>query len=133
MTFWDEKVVVARKAHTCDECCRTIMPGERYTNGAGINVFGEFGCWTTHSDCLAASRELMKLGDCPSDEWWSLHENVWEMDEAGVAALALDWPAVYERFRADLEAHDRAPDHFVWRGSPHYIPLPRKQFTWWKP
>lgn len=133
MTFWHEGEVTARKPHKCEECLGDIAPGERYTKGAGINVHGEFGFWLTHTDCLAAVREQMKLGDCPDNEWWSLHEIVWEMDEAALAALALDWPAVYERFRVELEEHERAPDHFVWRGYPHYLPPPREQFTWWTP
>lgn len=132
MSFWDEKTVTARKPHRCDECDTMIQPGERYTRGAGINVFGEFGVYTTHTDCLAAAREQMRLGDCPSDEWWCLSDGIWEMDADGLAAFALDFPAVFERFRPRLEQHDLEPiDHFVWRGpNPHYVPARRDWYRW---
>lgn len=135
MSFWDEKVVTARKAHKCEECLKEIAKGERYTRGSGINVCGEFGCWVTHTDCLAAIREQMELGECPGDEWWSLHEVVWDMDPAGLRAFALDYPAVYERFREELEEHDRAPlDHFVWDGAhPQYVPQRRDWYRWTQP
>lgn len=133
MSFWNETERAARKAHKCDECLTEIRPGDRYTRGAGINVHGDFGCWVTHTDCLAAAREQMKLGDCGYDEWWPLHEVVWDMSADALAGFALDWPDVYERFRGEFEAHDRAPDHFIWRGSPHYLPPRREQFHWWRP
>lgn len=133
MTFWNESEVTARKPHKCEECLGVITAGQRYTRGAGNNVYGEFGCWVSHSDCLGAAREQMKLGDAPDDEWWPLHEVIWEMDAPALAAFALDWPDVYERFRAELEDHERAPDHFVWRGFPHYLPPARDQFKWWTP
>lgn len=135
MTFWNEAQVRARKAHRCDECLTAIAPGEQYTRGAGINVYGEFGAWTTHADCLAATREQMELGDAPSGEWWPLHETVWEMDAPALAALALDYPTVFERFRAALEEHERAPvDHYVWRGAPaFYVPARRDWYRWDRP
>ena len=131
MSFWQEREVTARKEHRCEECQQSILPGERYTRGAGINVHGEFGHYVTHTDCLAAAREQMELAEI-FDDWWPLYEAVWEMDAAALAAFALDYPAVFERFRPDLEEDGRAPvDHYVWRGAhPLYVPPRRDWFRW---
>ena len=37
---WEERVVVARKAHLCGECGTTIVPGERYGRASGIVMPG---------------------------------------------------------------------------------------------
>jgi hypothetical protein len=39
----------ARKAHTCDECSRTINPGQSYVNGAQVWE-GEF---SNHKLCMS--------------------------------------------------------------------------------
>lgn len=37
---WEERVVVARKAHRCGECGAPIAPGERYGRASGVILPG---------------------------------------------------------------------------------------------
>lgn len=37
---WEEKIVVARKAHVCGECGASISPGERYGRASGVVMMG---------------------------------------------------------------------------------------------
>ena len=116
MAFWSESEPVARKPHRCDECGQPIEPGQRYNRGAGINVYREFGVWNSHCECRALALELRRLGDYLDDEWPTISEGVWELDGPGLAWLQMDHPLVYERFRAELEEHERKPVHYVWSG-----------------
>lgn len=51
--FYTEKMVTARKAHTCSECRRTIHRGERYERVAG-KWHGLMSSYTTCVHCIAA-------------------------------------------------------------------------------
>ena len=42
----------ARKRHKCDECMRTIEPGEEYENYKGVSD----GEWFVHKTCLGCAR-----------------------------------------------------------------------------
>ena len=54
-----ERVVVARKPHTCVECRRVIAPGHRYERITGLWD----GKWDTFRMCLACS-EISHLLSC---------------------------------------------------------------------
>lgn len=43
-TFYDRRVVTARKRHRCEECSRVIEPGQRYEYASGLweDCFGVF-------------------------------------------------------------------------------------------
>lgn len=49
---FQDKNPVARKTHTCHECDRAILPGERYLIESGIWE-GEHYTYKTCSDCLS--------------------------------------------------------------------------------
>ncbi len=44
---------VARKAHRCDDCNRTIELGETYRYSKGLSEDGDFGVWKDCAHCLA--------------------------------------------------------------------------------
>ncbi len=48
--FVTDRHVVARKVHRCDECCRSINPGERYEYVFGV-WDGDQSTYKTCADC----------------------------------------------------------------------------------
>lgn len=56
-SLFTETKPVAKKEHTCCECGRTIMPGEKYTNESGM-WFGKFQIYKTCSDCMSVRDEF---------------------------------------------------------------------------
>lgn len=56
--FAAERTVIARKAHRCGECFRTINPGERYQRAAGC-WWGDFWHQETCAHC-AALRPMLR-------------------------------------------------------------------------
>lgn len=63
-----EKIVTARKIHTCDECLRKIKPGEKYENVKGCWD----GEWATFHICL----DCKSIRDVFFESW--LYGQVWE-------------------------------------------------------
>ena len=97
MSFWCETTQRSRKVRNCEECQKDIMIGDVYVRGVGINVYGEFGVWITHPDCLEATREQRQLGGLMNDEWWPLHEWVHELPPSELKVFAEKYPAAYAR------------------------------------
>jgi hypothetical protein len=57
--FSTSRVVRARKSHTCEECGRTIEPGEDYDRYAGVWE-GDFYTFVSCRHCLALRRTIEK-------------------------------------------------------------------------
>lgn len=56
---YSSKHVTARKSHVCDECHRSISPGERYLYAFFVSEGGGVSCHTC-AHCLAAAEWLVK-------------------------------------------------------------------------
>jgi hypothetical protein len=54
MSLWTSTKPTARKPHRCDNCDRTIDPGETYRRGKGLREDGGgFDTWKECAHCLA--------------------------------------------------------------------------------
>jgi hypothetical protein len=80
MCMWDDaeayeiyhlQLRTARKEHRCDECDRTIEPGERYRHATGLHD----ARWDTHHQC-AHCCEVTRWLDAVCEGW--LHHAVEE-------------------------------------------------------
>ena len=59
---WDERVVVARKAHVCSGCDRTIPPGAQYVRHVRINRAGDRPeVWKRCAPCEVVYRHLCEI------------------------------------------------------------------------
>lgn len=56
-SFYDSRLVVARKSHLCCECLRTINRGEKYQYVRGLWE-GDFSTFHTCSTCVAMVAEI---------------------------------------------------------------------------
>jgi hypothetical protein len=79
--FCSEKIVKARKTHTCGECLREIKPGEKYEDTFGVWE-GNHDTHKTCLDCLSIRSEL--FCDC----WF--YERMWEDIAEHIAAVGTD-------------------------------------------
>lgn len=78
---WSATVRKARREHRCDECGRTIVPGERYEHVSSL-YDGSWSTLKTCPHCLAASQWLRIV--CRGYLVGNLHEELlehWREDE----------------------------------------------------
>ena len=95
---------VARKRHTCDECGRPILPGERYERAVGLwDFFQTFDTFKTCCHCLAARDAVLSRVRCFCWSHGGLREEIseairfgWFLDEAPGLTFHLYW-LEYER------------------------------------
>ena len=74
-TVSDAKIITARKPHQCEECDKTIQPGERYER---ISQLYE-GEWSRMSVCLMCSEISIALscdGRSIGNMWEDIRDNV---------------------------------------------------------
>lgn len=91
--FCDTRLVVAAKAHKCEECSRTITPLETYQRAAG-KWEGDFWFMVSCAHC-AAFREII----LDFDDWF------WEGCYGGISNWAWDTcsDVIYDRSRLPWE------------------------------
>jgi len=78
--FFEEKNPTARKQHTCGECRRDILPGEKYSYAAG-RIEGEFEQYKTCAHCRTAAALL--ITHCGGFVYESVQEDLVDhMDES---------------------------------------------------
>jgi len=73
--FYDEKVVTARKTHTCTECGGEIAPGERYTRKT-YRFEGKFHTDRVCTPCHEAAAEF-EFG-IVGGMLWEYFSNEWD-------------------------------------------------------
>ena len=65
-TFFNSKTVVPRKPHSCEQCGKQIIAGERCHYSSGL-YDGDFMSYYEHEDCRAAwldvERETLRWDD----------------------------------------------------------------------
>ena len=72
--FYNQRLPIARKEHTCGECGRKIEPGETYENfSAKWDSIGFF-TYKTCNDCLSIRHAFF----CESWIAGEIYENLWE-------------------------------------------------------
>ena len=78
--FYRDRMLIARKEHTCGECGRTIEPGETYETFSGKWNF----TFSTHKTCIECL-SIRNAFFCESWIFGKIHEDLWEhiMDLAG--------------------------------------------------
>lgn len=95
--FFNERKVVARKAHRCMECAASIEPGQRYSYGAG-RCEGEL---IENKLCLTC-RALVDVADryFGFDDGWPLGLRSYLHEEYGIEDWAgwLVWAQVWRVF-----------------------------------
>ena len=75
--FCSEKSRTARKQHLCDGCLQLIHKGEAYLKIAG-KWDGDFATAKYHKECRELEAKLNSETSSLPDEYYPLHEMVWE-------------------------------------------------------
>ena len=60
MSFQTEKIIRARKPHTCDWCGDEISAGSQYLKGTRSDTDKRLDTWRLHMECHAAVRRSME-------------------------------------------------------------------------
>ena len=88
---------VARIAHVCDQCSRTIRSGETYSRHESVGDYG-FETSKTCMQCVALGRDLYAAGEVGEDEFGrECHPYLPDVDWADVRS----WSRLWE-IRADM-------------------------------
>lgn len=100
--FNDVSMPKARKVHTCHECGREIMIGEKYEYHKGFWDENKPEVYKTCADCLSVRDEFFCSGWSFGDVWSDLAEHLWECRDTDIPWSALS--------RLTVTARDKACD-----------------------
>lgn len=85
-----KKIRKARKKHSCNECRRSIYPGEEYEHCSG-KWDGAFETYKTCIDCLSLRDQFFSHGWCYRSLWPdfldTIHEWGYEVPESCISEL----------------------------------------------
>jgi hypothetical protein len=77
-SLYEAKTRKARKPHRCNECCRTIQPGEQYEHVKGL-IQGDWFKHKTCADCLSV-RSVFFNAYFYEKVWEDLRDNLNDWD-----------------------------------------------------
>lgn len=93
MTHFAEATPVARIAHECNDCGRTIRPGERYHRGAGMDGFTAW-TWKECAHCVAIAPLVCE----PYEDTYRMASfEEWEPTSIAHLRLKANWGRRWER------------------------------------
>lgn len=75
-----EATPTARKAHKCDECDRTIEPGEKYRLYVVVSWDSGFEQWTMCAHCWGTIELGAALTGCPKNWFWGMIHDLGDSD-----------------------------------------------------
>lgn len=97
MTFYTESHPTARQEHTCDDCGRTIRPGETYRRGAGMDGARAW-TWKECAHCEVLAEWLCRLGLDDDDEGYGPDTfDGWEPVTVDELRLKANWRRKWTR------------------------------------
>jgi hypothetical protein len=122
----------ARKAHHCQDCGRTIEPGETYTYGKGLSE-GDFFVAKMCEQCVAAGRWLVKV--CGGHFWPGVVEELVEHWEEEPDYRSLGLGRLIVGARRHWRIHGRLAtveeiDRWVTHGLTHCPALSTSAYDW---